>query len=87
MNWHDDFTLEAAPRRRGTIQLALYAQHLATGNSMLCRSIKADTVSQYLLAVATFLALFGPKERDFRKEANADKSLSPLIQGVLDDIR
>jgi hypothetical protein len=34
--------------------MALYAVHLATGNSLYCKSIKASTITGYLRDVAKF---------------------------------
>jgi hypothetical protein len=54
MGWHDDLTLQgdtsllintmAGPTRRGTLQLAMYALHLASGNNLLCRTLKTVTI-------------------------------------------
>jgi hypothetical protein len=52
--------------KRGNLQFALYAYHLATGNTLFCRSIKVSTIKKYLHNIAAFFRKFGPRERDFR---------------------
>ena len=84
--WDDDLTLASVPRRRGTLQLAMYAWHLGSGNSLKCKSIKVDTIKKYILDVARFLALFGPRDIDYRKDNNAEKSFSRVLQSVYDEL-
>ena len=68
LGWIDDLTLEksfaAGNRRRGTIQLACYALHLASGHTLLSRALRCTTIKQYIRDVASLLALFGPVEFD-----------------------
>lgn len=88
MKWDDDYTLEKDNgSRRGLLQLAMYAQHLGTGNSLHCKSIKAATIQQYIQSVASFLALFGEHPRDYRKEISTDTRLSQVLTSVFDEIK
>ena len=87
MKWDDDYTLEdTTDTRRGLLQLAMYAMHVGTGNSLFCRTIKVATVKQYVRAAATFLALFGERPRDFRKEFPTDTRDARIINSVYDEL-
>jgi hypothetical protein len=86
MKWHKDLTLENAKLRRGQLQLAMYAQHLATGSTLYCRQIRAKTIKLYIKNVAAALALFGPLERDFRKDNPTDKSMCPTLAAVFKEL-
>jgi hypothetical protein len=66
-------------RRRGNMQFAMYALHLATGNTLFCRCIKTATIKKYLLHVASLFWLFGPQQRDFRKSNNNDSGFTPEL--------
>lgn len=68
------------------MQLCMYALHLHTGNSLYCRCIKASTIKKYILAVATFLALFGTHPRNFRKASPTDKKFTPLLKSVYNEL-
>ena len=57
MKLDDDWLLEHQPQERANFQLAMYATHLATGSSLLCKTLKASTINSYLLDVATFIDL------------------------------
>ena len=63
MKWQDDLTLEVAletgKRRRGLLQLCMYALHLGSSCGLYCKTLKVATIKRYIAAVATFLALFG----------------------------
>jgi len=69
---------------RGQLQLAMYAVHLATGNSIYCKRIKATTVDNYVLAASTFLAFF--TGRDFCKDLPTDSSMGHLLRPALKDL-
>jgi hypothetical protein len=77
--WADDLTMENMERRRGNMQFAMYALHLATGNTLFCRCIKTATIKKYLLHVASLFWLFGPQQRDFRKSNNNDSGFTPEL--------
>jgi len=85
IKWNDDPTLENSDRRRGVLQLAMYADHLASGSTLMFRAIQTGTIKGYLLAVATLLAMFGTVSRDYRKDLESDKSWSRSLQAVYDD--
>jgi hypothetical protein len=85
MNLEEDMALEHLPIQRCVWQLALYLVHLATGNSVSCRCIKAATIEKYLRSVAKFCARSNP--RDPRKLEQTQKALAPALQGVLSEVR
>jgi len=88
MKWTDNWLLigdDPDLAMRGQLQLAMYAIHLATGNSIYCRRIKAATVEQYVVAAATFLAHF--TGRDFRKDLPTHSSMGHLLGPVYRDLR
>jgi hypothetical protein len=80
----DDWTLEKTQIKRCNMQMALYAAHLATGSSLLCKSIKAGTVEKYLLNIAKFLSNFS--NRDVRKEDPTKQALAGPIKSVLTEM-
>ena len=87
MKW-DNLLLEGgtpAVALRGQYQLAMYALHLSAGHSIYCRSIKVATIEQYLLAAATFLALF--TGIDPRKDRPTDTHMGTTLAPVLRDLR
>jgi hypothetical protein len=77
--------LEHLPIQHCVWQMALYTVHLATGNSVSCRSIKAATITKYLLSIAKFCARSNP--RDPRKLEQTNKALAPKIQGVINEVQ
>jgi hypothetical protein len=64
--------------------LALYAVHLASGDTLFCQAIKASTIGNYLRDVAQFLARF--LNVDVRKLDATQTRLAPVIQLVLDEV-
>ena len=78
MKWTDDLFLEHCDERRRTLQLAMYAQHLATGSTLAHRQIKASTIKAYLRDVASFLTRFGERPVDPRKERGSERLHSML---------
>jgi hypothetical protein len=88
MKWGDDFLSNTTDEdnRRRLLQLALYAQHLGTGNTIFCRSIKVATVKAYTNAAASFMALFGNHPRDARKEVPTDAHVSRVLSTVYDEL-
>jgi hypothetical protein len=70
---------------RANWQLAMYAVHLATGNTIHCRSIKAGTMEECLRAVAKFCARSNP--RDPRKAEQTGRSLAPQIQAIINEVK
>jgi hypothetical protein len=88
MNWDDDLLLEGNSPDiaiRGQFQLAMYALHLSSGNTIQCKSIKASTVEQYLLAAASFIALFTGV--DYRKDSPTDTHMGHILNPVLRDLK
>ena len=87
MKWDDDITLEnSGDARRGLLQLAMYARHVGTGQTLLCKTIKVATVKQYVRAAATFLALFGDTTRDYRKNYATDTAISSTLNSVYNEL-
>jgi hypothetical protein len=76
--------LENVPQQRRNAQMALYAVHLASGDILYCRAIKAATIGAYLRDVATFLARFFTV--NVRKFDATQLRLAPAIQSVLDEV-
>lgn len=58
MKWFDDPYCLTMPMRRFQIQMALYAQHLATGSNLMCLSIKLNTIKLYVRQCVSFFWLF-----------------------------
>ena len=88
MKWMDNPTLEGAEEDvalRAQYQFAMYAIHLSCGNTIFCRRIKAATIEQYLLAVASFISLF--TGRDYRKDNPSDKQLGHILSPILKDLK
>ena len=85
MKLDDDWLLEHQPQERANFQLAMYATHLATGSSLLCKTLKASTINSYLLDVATFIGRFRPI--DPRHVSAADKTIAPPIAKVIAEQR
>ena len=87
MKWDDDLVLEkSADTRRGLLQLAMYAMHVGTGQTLHCKTIKVATVKQYVRAAATFLALFGDTSRDYRKNYATDTAISSTLTSVYNEL-
>jgi hypothetical protein len=86
MKWHDDILLEKSPVRRGNLQLAMYAMHLATGSTLLCKAIKCSTIKEYVKAAASIMGLLG-KEIDYRRENPTDKAFCPSLQAVYNELQ
>jgi hypothetical protein len=85
MKLEGDMALEHLPIQCCVWQMALYTVHLATGNSVPCRSIKAATITKYLLSIAKFCARSNP--RNPRKLEQTNKALAPEIQGVINEVQ
>jgi hypothetical protein len=54
----DNLLLENVFQQQRNAQLALYAVHLALGDTLFCWAIKSVTISNYLRDVAKFVARF-----------------------------
>ena len=64
MKWWDDPYCLEMDERRFNLQMAMYVQHLATGSTLLCRSIKVGTIKKYLGQVIAFLMRFNRWKRN-----------------------
>jgi hypothetical protein len=64
----------------------MYAVHLGTGHSLLCKAIKSGTIATYCLNAAQFVALFDDKERDIRK-TEGNSTFAPCYNQVLKELR
>lgn len=58
MSWFDDPYCLTMDTRRYQLQMALYAQHLATGSTLMCQSIRLNTIKLYVRQVNGFFMLF-----------------------------
>jgi hypothetical protein len=77
------FPLVQLPLESMNYVMACYASHLATGHSLSSRALKVGTIRQYLIAAASFVAVFDSVQgRDARKEKGSD-SLCPALDKVL----
>ena len=87
MKWDDNWVLDKpGDSRRALLQLAMYAQHLGSGNSLFCRTIKSATIKKYINAVASFMSLFGDNPRDYRKDSPTDAHVSPVLTTVYNEL-
>jgi len=84
MKWDDDLLLERSPPKRGELQLAMYALHVASGSSVTSAMVKLPTIKLYVAQVAKFLSLFC--QRDLRRVNPGDPHLAPLLSGVYKDL-
>ena len=88
MKWDDNLVLEGDTdtlKERAQFQLAMYALHLSSGNSICCRRIKADTIAQYVFAAASFLAMFSGV--DYRKDSPTDSHMGHILAPVYRDLK
>jgi hypothetical protein len=85
MNLHDDWVMEHVTHDRRIWTLALYAAHLATGSTLMCKSIRAATIETYIRDNAKFIRLF--IDRDPRKVNDLDGKLAPPIRAVIDMVK
>ncbi|CAB9531804.1 unknown protein [Seminavis robusta] len=63
----------------------MYAVHLSSGHSIQCKSIKASTIDQYLLAASSLIRCF--TQQDYRKDKLGDRTMGAYLSGVMRDIR
>jgi hypothetical protein len=89
MKWGDNYLPEDSTpegNRRRLLQLALYAQHLGTGNTIMCHSIKVATVKAYTNAAASVMALFGDHPGDVRKDVPTDAYVLRVLSTIYDEL-
>lgn len=77
MKQENDWVLEKANQLKANWIMTLYTYHLLSGETVLCRVIKSDTVKKYLLDVANFICRF--RDHDPRRVREWDTSLCPEI--------
>ena len=88
MKWTDNLVLEGEwddLKERGQWQLAMYALHLSSGNSIYCKQIRATTIEQYVFAAASYMALFSG--HDYRKDSPNDRSMGHILAPVYKDLK
>jgi hypothetical protein len=85
VNGQEDLFLQHASQTRRVWQMGLYAHHLATGSTLLCKSIKSDTIKAYLADVAKFLRPHCGC--DPRHLVSGDKAFAPVIKSVFDEAK
>ena len=84
MKW-DDPLMEHMCHRRKTLQMCMYAVHLGTGSTLLCRSIKAGTIKAYVRDIARFLMRFGEHPIDPRKTED-QTGTDPMLQAIYKEL-
>ena len=85
MKWHDNLGLEGLlDTRRGQLQMAMYANYLANGNSLYCKTLRANTIKQYVKAAASLIALFSGV--DCRKDNPVSTSMGHILKPVVDEL-
>lgn len=85
MNLADDYLLEKATQRRANMQLAMFAIHLAAGNTLYHKQVKSGTIATYLRNVAYLIKPL--RGNDPRYVDPTDRALAPCIRGVLDPLK
>jgi hypothetical protein len=77
------FPLVQLPLESMNYVMACYACHLAMGHSLSSQTLRVGTIRKYLIAAASFVAVFDSVQgRDARKEKGSD-SLCPALDKVL----
>jgi len=66
--------------------LATYAVHLANGHTIKAKSIKGDTIKQYLIAASGLIQMFDKVERDARKQIGATH-LCLAVTKVINEVK
>ena len=85
MNLGDDWFLTSVTQTRRNWQLALYVIHLSTGHNLWSRTLKVDTILNYLRDVARFLNRFFPVDPRYARAG--DKEFAPCIQSLIQELR
>jgi hypothetical protein len=86
MMWND-LVGERTALRPLQLQLAMYAQHLFTGQLLLHRCIKLGTIKEYVCAAATFMQLFGLRKSDPRYDDPCDTKVGNILTDVYKDMQ
>lgn len=89
MKWTDDLLLckDTTSQERKNFQMAMYAWHLGTGGSLLCRHITVKSIRTYLQKVAIFLRLFHKEMLDPRFQFPNDKIMAKPINSILAELQ
>ena len=72
-------------RRYGLLLVQLYAVHLGTGNSIHCKSIKVESIKQYVLAIRKFMEHF--TAYDFGKHSQAASTLDSGLLAIFEEFK
>lgn len=77
---HHTVTTEAL-----NLLMALYASHLLSGHSLLCKTVRTDTALKYLQAASSFLTHFDhdTSSSDARHRPSSSHTLCPKIGAVI----
>lgn len=69
-----------------TILLALYAQHLASGQNLVSMTLRCSTIRTYIQNVSSFLQLFPTNPYDYRLTHRSSKETHPYLLAVYKEI-
>jgi hypothetical protein len=81
----NDCALADVSIERANIQLAVCAVHLATGNAVLCRAIKAGTIETHLRNITKFCGRANP--RNPRKSDQTAEPVCKQMQSVVKEVK
>lgn len=84
MKLEDDLLLQYVSLKRAYWTLALYAAHLGTGSTLMCKKVSSKTIAGYILDVAKFCGRFN--ERDPRKEEATQREMAEPLRAVLSEL-
>ena len=86
MNWDDDPLMATMSIRRANLQLALYAAHLGSGETLLHRAIRVGTVKRYIADIAFIFRRIHKVARDVRYANPHDPKLCPELNAVFKEL-
>ena len=86
LGWRDNPVLEGKSLVVCNWTLAVYAIHLSYGHTILCKSISAATIKQYVLAAASLIAQFRTDTIDPRCHSATSKEFAPCLDGVFKEL-
>lgn len=82
MHWNKDtFMFDSEPRQCNLL-MAIFLRHLALGETITHRQIRAGTMKQYLLAIAKITKFHRADGLDPRMTTPSDTSLCPMITAI-----
>jgi len=82
-----DWLFNPAAARLRTLQLVLYAQHLASGHTLVSRALKATTVKKYISDIVKLMMNCSPVPRDFRYAQPGDTRFDPKLEAIFAEIQ